>query len=185
MSKQEQSWHICNIVYLNISKVYMIYRRGLHHLSKRSTLSINELSLLGISAFAFGIHTHGVTHVNRLFWKICIIYSLMILVADYGYNDTLMQVLYNWLIWRVLKLAFFFQKSIFPVFILASGAVRTTPSLCRHIFMRSLIWRWWVFAKKRQIKNHAKLTSYTVYSLMEPCRERFWNSMKYQIPLSN
>ena len=46
------------------------------------------------------------------------------------------QVLYNWLIWRVLKLAcFFFQKSIFPVFILASGAVRTTLSLCRHIFM--------------------------------------------------
>ena len=45
-----------------------------------------------------------------------------------------------WLIWRVLKLAFFFQKSIFPVFILASGAVRTTPSLCRHIFMRFLIW---------------------------------------------
>ena len=50
-------------------------------------------------------------------------------------------ILYNWLIWRVLKLAFFFQKSIFAVFILASGAVRTTPSLCRHIFMRSLIWR--------------------------------------------
>ena len=57
----------------------------------------------------------------------------------------------------------FFQKRIFPVFILASGAVRTTPSLCRHICMRSLIWRWWAFAKKRQIKNHAKLTSYTVF----------------------
>ena len=71
-------------------------------------------------------------------------------------------LLYSWLIWRVLKLAFFFQKRIFPVFILASRAVRTTPSLCRHIFMRSLIWRWWAFAKKRQIKNHAKLTSYTV-----------------------
>ena len=28
--------------------------------------------------------------------------------------------------------------------------------------MRSLIWRWEAFAKKRQIKNHAKLTSYTV-----------------------
>ena len=28
--------------------------------------------------------------------------------------------------------------------------------------MRSLIWRWWAFAKKRQIKSHAKLTSYTV-----------------------
>ena len=70
-------------------------------------------------------------------------------------------ILYSWLIWRVLKLAFF-QKSIFPVFILASGTVRTTPSSCRHIFMRSLIWRWWAFVKKRQIKNHAKLTSYTV-----------------------
>ena len=33
--------------------------------------------------------------------------------------------------------------------------------------MRSLIWRWWAFAKKRQIKNHAKLTSYTV-SEQEP-----------------
>ena len=65
-----------------------------------------------------------------------------------------------YLSWR-----FFFQKSIFPVFNLASGAVRTTPSLCRHIFMRSLIWRWWAFAKKRQIKNHAKLTSYTVCSV--------------------
>ena len=80
-------------------------------------------------------------------------------------------VLYNWLIWRVLKLAFFFQKSIFPVFILASGAVRTTPYLCRHIFMRSLIWRWWAFAKIRQIKNHAKLTSYTV---LEAMREHFY-----------
>ena len=30
--------------------------------------------------------------------------------------------------------------------------------------MRSLIWRWWGFAKKRQIKNHAELTSYTVVS---------------------
>ena len=28
--------------------------------------------------------------------------------------------------------------------------------------MRSLIWRWWAFPPKRQIKNHAKLTSYTV-----------------------
>ena len=74
-------------------------------------------------------------------------------------------ILYNWLIWRAVKLAFFFQKSIFPVFILASGAVRITSSLCRHIFMRSLIWPWWAFAKKRQIKNHAKLTSYTVYVL--------------------
>ena len=51
-----------------------------------------------------------------------------------------MYIPYNCLIWHVLKCAFF-QKSIFPVFILASGAVRTTPSLCRHIFMRSLIWR--------------------------------------------
>ena len=75
-------------------------------------------------------------------------------------------LLYNWLIWRVLKLAFFFQKSIFPVFILASGAVRTTPSSCRHIFMWSLIWRWRAFAKKRQIKNNAKLTSYTVWGLI-------------------
>ena len=58
----------------------------------------------------------------------------------------------------------FFQKCIFPVFILASGAVRTTPSSCRHTFMRSLIWRWWAFAKIRQIKNHAKLTS--LYSIM-------------------
>ena len=56
----------------------------------------------------------------------------------------------------------FFQKNIFPVFILAPGAVRTMPSSCRHIFMRSFIWHWWAFAKKRQIKNHAKLTSYTV-----------------------
>ena len=40
-------------------------------------------------------------------------------------------VLYNWLIWHVLKLAFF-QKDIFPVFNLASVAVRTTPSTCRH-----------------------------------------------------
>ena len=74
-------------------------------------------------------------------------------------------LLYNWLIWRVLKLAFFL-KGIFPVFILASGAVRTTPSLCRHTFMRSLIWRWWTFAKKRKIKNHAKLTSYTVFAII-------------------
>ena len=28
--------------------------------------------------------------------------------------------------------------------------------------MHSLIWRRWAFAKKRQIKDHAKLTSYTV-----------------------
>ena len=35
--------------------------------------------------------------------------------------------------------------------------------------MRSLIWRWWAFAKKRQIKDHAKLTSYTVYD--EPPKE--------------
>ena len=79
------------------------------------------------------------------------------------------RILYNWLIWRVLKMAFFFQKRIFPVFILASGAVRTTPSSCRHIFMRSLIWRWWAFAKKRQIKNHAKLTSYTVFLGQHEC----------------
>ena len=32
--------------------------------------------------------------------------------------------------------------------------------------MRSLIWRWWAFAKKRQIKNHAKLTSYTVLNFL-------------------
>ena len=51
-----------------------------------------------------------------------------------------LDILYNWLIWCVLKLAFF-RKSIFPVFIFASGPVRTTPSSCRHIFMRSLIWR--------------------------------------------
>ena len=31
--------------------------------------------------------------------------------------------------------------------------------------MRSLIWRWEAFAKKRQIKNHAKLTSYTVLTI--------------------
>ena len=61
-------------------------------------------------------------------------------------------ILYNWLIWRVLKLAFF-SKSIFPVFSLASGAVRTTPSSCRHIFMRSLIWRWWAFAKNAKLKT--------------------------------
>ena len=59
-------------------------------------------------------------------------------ICDFPFANGL---LYNWLIWRVLKLAFSFQKSIFPVFILASGAVRTTPSSCRHIFMRSLIWR--------------------------------------------
>ena len=86
-------------------------------------------------------------------------------------------ILYNWLIWRVLKLAFFFQKSIFPVFILASGAVRTTPSSCRHIFMRSLIWRWWAFAKKRQIKNHTKLTSYTVDSFAKVTQE--WLQLAY------
>ena len=58
-----------------------------------------------------------------------------------------------YLSWRV-----FFQKSIFPVFILASGAVRTTPSSCRHfyaIFNLALM-------GIRQIKNHAKLTSYAV-----------------------
>ena len=30
-----------------------------------------------------------------------------------------------------------------------------------YIFMRSFIWLWWAFAKKRQIKDHAKLISYT------------------------
>ena len=72
-------------------------------------------------------------------------------------------VLYNWLIWRVLKLAFFFQKSIFPVFILASVAVRTTPSLSTYFYAIFNLAVMRAFAKKRQIKNHAKLTSYTVY----------------------
>ena len=36
-------------------------------------------------------------------------------------DDDNRQILYNWLIWRVLKLAFFFQKSIFPVFIVWSS----------------------------------------------------------------
>ena len=42
------------------------------------------------------------------------------------------ELLYNWLIWRVLKLAFFFQKENFPVFILASATVRTMPSISRY-----------------------------------------------------
>ena len=60
----------------------------------------------------------------------------------------------------------FFQKRIFPVFIMASGAVRTTPSLWRHIFMRSLIWCWWAFAKKRQIKKPRQINQLysTIYS---------------------
>ena len=46
--------------------------------------------------------------------------------SEKGYSID--DILYNWLIWRVLKLAFFFQKSILPVFILASGSVKTTLS---------------------------------------------------------
>ena len=58
----------------------------------------------------------------------------MILIIDLKAVAYHILILYNWLIWRILKLAFFFQKSIFLVFILASGAVRTTLSLCKHIF---------------------------------------------------
>ena len=39
-------------------------------------------------------------------------------------------ILYNWLNWRVLKLAFSFQKNNFPVFILASATVRK-----RHLYV--------------------------------------------------
>ena len=74
-----------------------------------------------------------------------------------------LKLLYYWLIWRVLKLAFSFSKKYFFLYLFW----RLEQSEQHHLwldifFMWSLIWRWRVFAKKRQIKNHAKLTSYTV-----------------------
>ena len=40
---------------------------------------------------------------------------------------------------------------------------RDRKGVTNCIFMRSLIWGWWAFAKKRQIKNNSKLTSSTVH----------------------
>ena len=61
------------------------------------------------------------------------------------------------------------------------AANRSSPSAPKrhynYIFMRSLIWRWWAFAKKCQIKDHAKLTSYTVY-VMDFLQEVVWQELQ-------